>query len=159
MSAIIISAFFCCGKTTFANNHPEMKVIDMEGEDWLKTKKGVFNPKWPNNYIQAIKGNLNKYDVIFVSSNGSVRSALAKEKIPYVLVYPENTPECYNEWNKRCCSRGTPRLWECFISTHWQKVLHYFKQDPSAIRHYKLQANEYLDTVVMKELELRNTGK
>lgn len=43
---------------------------------------------FPSNYIEYIKENMDKADIIFVSSQQSVRNALVENKIHFTLYYP-----------------------------------------------------------------------
>ena len=56
----------------------------------------VNNPDFPNNFIQYIKENIGKVDVIFVDSDIKIRQWLNEAKIKFVTVYPWSS--CLQEW-------------------------------------------------------------
>ena len=56
----------------------------------------VDNPNFPDNFIQYIKDNIGKVDVIFVDSNIRIRQWLDKAKIKFVTIYPWSS--CLQEW-------------------------------------------------------------
>lgn len=56
----------------------------------------VDNPDFPNNFIQYIKENIGKVDVIFVDSDVRIRRWLNDAKINFVIVYPWS--DCLQEW-------------------------------------------------------------
>ena len=56
----------------------------------------VDNPDIPNNFIQYIKENIGKVDVIFVDSDIRIRQWLNEAKIKFVTVYPWSS--CLQEW-------------------------------------------------------------
>lgn len=92
----IISAFPGTGKTYCCNKYKgtNVKILDSDSSEfsWIKDKNGnntkERNPKFPNNYIEHIKENIGKVDIIFVSSHDIVRKALKDNNIDYILVYP-----------------------------------------------------------------------
>lgn len=111
---MIISGFAGIGKTTFAKNHPDIS-IDLESSNykWIfdesirnintEERKGlcdkVFNPKWPLNYINAIKDANKKYDFVFISIDEDVRDILRDENIRYFVAFP--MIDCKNEYIER----------------------------------------------------------
>lgn len=66
----------------------------------------VDNPNCPNNFIQYIKENIGKVDVIFVDSDIRIRQWLDKAKIKFVTVYPWNS--CLSEWVGRMYLQDYP---------------------------------------------------
>ena len=56
----------------------------------------VNNPDFPNNFIQYIKKNIGKVDVIFVDGDIRIRQWLNKAKIKFVTIYPCN--DLLQEW-------------------------------------------------------------
>ena len=127
METKIFSIFPACGKTWLYEHQDDygLKILDSDssqfswlnkeyedpdvviiGENEIKPlihKNKVRNPEFPDNYIKYIKENIGKYDCIFVSSHASVRKALDKEGIDFVVVYPESS--CKAEWVGRCFIR------------------------------------------------------
>lgn len=66
----------------------------------------VDNPDFPDNFIQYIKENIGKVDVIFVDSDIRIRQWLDKAKIKFVTVYPWNS--CLSEWVGRMYLQDYP---------------------------------------------------
>lgn len=116
---MIISGFAGIGKSTMAKNHPD-KVIDLESSNFkwafdesvkdmdVEERKGVSNktlhPDWPNNYIQAIKENSQKYDFVFISMDMDVRNILDSENIRYFVAYP--SLDCKDDYIARYRARN-----------------------------------------------------
>ena len=119
MDTKIYSVFPACGKTWLYEHQEDydLKILDSDSsqfswieyplinKDYKQGKESVKlrNPDFPNNYIKHIKENIGKYDCIFVSSHASVRAALDKEGIDFIIVYPEVS--CKTEWVGRCFIR------------------------------------------------------
>ncbi|MCH7928756.1 MAG: hypothetical protein IID03_12385, partial [Candidatus Dadabacteria bacterium] len=86
-NTLVISAFPATGKSYFKNRVGK-NVLDSDSSKFSWLKKGVRHPDFPDNYIQHIKDNLGKVDIILVSSHKIVREALVKNGIQFVLMYP-----------------------------------------------------------------------
>lgn len=79
---VIISAFPGCGKSTaFSKLKKKYKILDSDSSTFDKKD-------FPNNYINHIKENIGKIQIIFISSHESVRNELKKEGIYYTIYYP-----------------------------------------------------------------------
>ena len=118
MDTKVYSIFPACGKTWLYEHQEDydLKILDSdssyfswtytnidENDNTIRGVRKVRNPDFPNNYIKHIKENIGKYDCIFVSSHASVREALDKEDIDFIIVYPEWS--CKAEWIGRCFIR------------------------------------------------------
>lgn len=78
----IISAFPGCGKTTtYVKLKDTYKILDLESSFFDKKE-------FPKNYVQKIKEEMGKADIIFVSSHDKVIKTLQEEGIEYLLYYP-----------------------------------------------------------------------
>lgn len=91
MRTKIISAFPGCGKSFYFNNNKDITLDSDSSEfswilDYGFTKQR--HPNFPQNYIDHIKENIGKYDVIFVSTHKEVREALLDNCIYFSTVYP-----------------------------------------------------------------------
>ena len=125
---MIISAFPACGKTYAFDKMKNIKglnvldsdsskfswmyITDEEYEfknrgkhDYKERKIKVRNPEFPNNYIEHIKENIGKVDIIFVSSHKVVRDALSESGLRWSLVIPKK--ECLTSWVGRAYMRGS----------------------------------------------------
>lgn len=129
MKATIISAFPACGKSYFYENFQNCfnGILDSDSSEfsWVKDKDDnntdVRNPDFPNNYIQHIKDNLDKVDIIFVSSHEVVRQTLEDNDINYILVYPDKSLK--EKWIERFKKRGNNDGFINFISLNWDNFI------------------------------------
>jgi hypothetical protein len=125
MDTLIISAFPGTGKTYFYNNSNK-RVLDSDSSNFSWIDGGgigpsVRNPEFPQNYIDHIKENIGKYDIILVSSHKEVRESLVKNGIKFTLIYPERNLK--DEYLQRYINRGSDdkfigimyRNWDLFI--------------------------------------------
>ena len=108
--AIIICGFPGVGKTSVANNRTNILDAEYSAFSWNWNPENLEkgrerNPEFPHNYIRFIKENMDKYDVILVSSHKVVRDALKAEGIQYIIVAPECW--CKNEYMIRYLQRGS----------------------------------------------------
>ena len=79
----VISAFFGCGKTTATLKLKDKKrILDLDASLF-------YNNNFPKNYIDCLKENIDKYDIIFVSSHEIIRGEMNKNNIEYILYYPD----------------------------------------------------------------------
>ena len=125
----IISAFPGCGKTYCFNKYKDtdIKILDSDSSEfsWLKDKNGnntkERNPEFPINYINHIKENIGKVDIIFVSSHDLVRKALEDNSINYILVYP--ILNCKENYIHRYINRGNDISFIDFISKNYDKFI------------------------------------
>jgi hypothetical protein len=129
VKAVVISTFPACGKTTYSENQAETnpgRIIldsDSSGFSWIKKPDGsnsdVRDPIFPRNYVLHIQENLERAEIVFVSSHKIVRSALSDSGIPYFLVFPGNALK--GEWIKRMRRRGNDEKFVNFIVENWEK--------------------------------------
>ena len=126
---VIISGFPGVGKSHYFNRckHIENMCLDSDSSkfSWIKDEVGINtkerNPEFPKNYIEHIKSNIGKVDVIFVSSHKVVREALEKEGLNYYLVYPKR--EDKTEYIRRYRKRGNDENFIQFISANWDEFI------------------------------------
>lgn len=153
--AAIISAFPACGKSylaKYSNPYTYGKIIldnDSSNFSWLEP--GVRNPAFPENYVQYIKDNMDKADIIFISSHKVLREALYANHISFSAVIPDEQ-RCRNEWVARCFLRGnTPE----FIHTmydNWDKwlgeIIEESKKYPEMKGLYRLGRDDYMSNII-----------
>lgn len=155
---VVVSAFPCCGKTyAFKNYQDKYSILDSDSSkfSWiyeaekdkygntLRGVKRVRNPEFPNNYIEHIKENIGKVDIIFVSSHLQVREAMEEAGIRYCTVYPQK--EMLNEWVGRMYRRGSSDDFIKFQIEHWDEFMHKITFEPYGFGICRLGNNEYLD--------------
>ena len=124
--AVVISGFPGIGKSYTAMNEDSFKILDSDSSNFSWIKIGVRNPDFPNNYIEHIKLNMYKADIIFVSSHEEVRNALIKNGIDFTLVYPHKSLK--NIYLARYEQRGSSKEFIEFISNNWDKFLDEIEQ-------------------------------
>ena len=135
---LVISAFPGCGKSHFFRNNKDMEVLD---SDSSKFDKAHF----PQNYIEHIKSNLGKVDIIMVSSHKEVRDELVKNKIPFTLVYP--SPEIKEEYIQRYIDRGNTSAFVDLLNKNWNSWINELEEQEGCNK-IKLKEGQYLSEVI-----------
>ncbi len=107
----IISAFPGCGKSHLFKNNKDKIVLDSDSSKFDKTN-------FPQNYIQHIKDNIGKADIILVSSHKEVRDELVKNLIDFTLVYPDIDSK--EEYIQRYIQRGSPESFINLLNNNWE---------------------------------------
>ena len=135
----------------YAKGLEEDGKIHLMGNDYFvekfsQTDLKERNPEFPANYIQHIKDNFGKVDVIFVSSHLEVRKALQEAEIEYVTVYPDT--DLIEEWVGRMYLRKSP---EPFIEAqikNWDKFTKGIDSEPHGKYVHRLKPRQYLSDVL-----------
>lgn len=144
---VVISAYPCCGKTyAFENYQDKYSMLDSDSSNfsWIYVDgEKIRNPDFPKNYIQHIKDNIGKVDIIFVSSHLQVREAMEETGIRYCTVYPKK--EMLNEWVGRMYRRGNDENFIKFQIDHWDEFVNNIQFEPYGFGICRLGNNEYLD--------------
>lgn len=152
MKTIIISAFPGTGKTYFYEKYKnsDIKVLDSDSSNfsWIKDKNGnnttKRNPDFPQNYINHIKENIGKADIIFVSSHDIVRQSLYDNGIKYIVAYPDN--DCKDEYLERYRNRGNTEEFINMMNKNWDKFINGMKNDKGAHMKWILGINQFIDS-------------
>lgn len=105
------------------------------------------NPDFSNNYINYIKENIGKVDVIIVDSDIKVRQLLNEAKIKFVTVYPWSS--CLQEW--------IGRMYLCDYSDFiirnringWHHEMKY--KEPLGDKLIKLSHGEYINEKLIEK--------
>ena len=120
MIGTIISGFPGIGKTTLSKKFPN-EVVDMESSNykWIYfdedvayqdselikgTENRELNPNWPNNYLEAILSNMQRYKYVLIVQGEDVRDLLDEHSIDYTLAFP--SPQSKSEYVERYRTRG-----------------------------------------------------
>lgn len=142
--SIIISAFFCCGKT-YMHQHPELSkysMIEIE-ESIAGTPKNVYI----KTYIDKLKDSIGKYDVILVTMQGFVLDFLNRNSLQYCYVYPEINKKCFAEWGRRNMQRSDAYKWG-LRSLFIRDSLLSIKRDSHVKHHFILKSDQYLSDIL-----------
>ncbi|WP_039240936.1 hypothetical protein [Clostridium botulinum] len=147
-NTIIISGFPAVGKSYLFNNKNELKILDSDSSQISWISEGVRHPNFPQNYIEHIKDNIGKADIILVSSHKVVRDALKSNNIDYVIVYPSITLK--NEYIQRYKERGNNEGFINMIDENWDSFISEIEEEtfPTKLR---LWGGQYLKDIFIKK--------
>lgn len=127
--------------------------IFKEYTKWNSVKKR--NPNFVKDYINHIKENIGRVDIIFVSSHLEVRQALQDNGIEYYTVYPSKN--MLNEWVGRMYLRGNDSEFIDKQIEMWDKNIGNIDNEPHGKFVYRLNANgDYIGPVVEDIIEDSN---
>jgi hypothetical protein len=145
VKTVVISGFPGVGKSHAFRKNTDLIVLDSDSSLFSWTSPGVRHPEFPQNYISHIKSNIGNAHIILVSSHKVVRDALRKNKIEYVLVYPDKSLKL--EYIDRYVNRGSPEGFLKMIDLNWSDFIEELEAEeyPTKI---KLQKGEYLGDVL-----------
>ncbi len=156
---IIIAGFATCGKSVLGKKYNN--VIDLESSNYkynntniqnipVEERKGTkreLNKEWPNNYYNAIKEAVKKYDVVLVQLKPEHFDYFDKNDIKYSIAYPN-----INNWEEvreKCINRGNNENW----INRLEQVFIPFYED-SIKRNYEklyiINKDENLESVLIK---------
>ncbi len=135
---LVISAFPGCGKSHFFRNNKDKEVLDSDSSKFDKVH-------FPQNYIEHIKSNLGKVDIIMVSSYKEVRDALVENDIPFTLVYP--SIEIKDEYIKRYIDRGNNDSFVELLNKNWELWLNELEEQIGCDK-IRLKEGQYLSDVI-----------
>ncbi len=105
-------------------------------EEWRK-----LNPLWPQNFMNQLLENLQKYDVILMPANDEIISYLEESKLDYLLCYPK--AECKSIYMKRYWERGSNEEWIRNMEENFEQNVQGF--DEHACKKIILEGNETLE--------------
>jgi hypothetical protein len=134
---LLCAGFPAVGKS-YLYNHSKLKVLD---SDSSKFDKAFF----PENYIDHIKVNLGKVDIILISSHKVVREALVKENMHFTLVYPNI--DLKQEFIERYKQRGSPESFIKLVGDNWTEWIKQL-QNQNGCKKIELSTGQYLKDVI-----------
>lgn len=144
---IVISAFPGTGKTFLFNNF-EMVMLDSDSSKFSHTSDGIApNPDFPLNYVEHIRSQIGKTDLIMVSTHKVVREALTKAKIPFSLIFPER--ENKEEYLGRYRMRGSPTGLIEILDKNWDTFLDEL-EGQKCFKKIRLGAGMFLSDVLFE---------
>lgn len=137
IKAQLISAFPGTGKTYFFNNTNKI-VLDSDSSKFDKKE-------FPQNYINYIKSNINKADIILISSHKEVRDALVVNNLYFTLVYPDK--KLKEDYVLRYVNRKSPEAFISLIKNNWNLWIDELK-DQKNCNHVILKSNQYISDII-----------
>lgn len=146
-NALIVSGFPGVGKTTLFNQNKGLVLLDSDSTNfsWADAEKKIRHYDWPNNYIEHIKDNLNKADLIFVSSHDVVRKALVASSLKFFLVYPGL--EMKDEYIRRYVDRGSSEGFVKLLRANYENWIAELSSQNGCV-HVVLNSGQYLSDVL-----------
>lgn len=134
---LLYAGFPGIGKSYLFNN-TNLKVLDSDSS--------TFNKEFfPQNYIEHIKKNIGKVDIILISSHEVVRDALVKEKMMFNLVYPYDNLK--DEYLKRYKQRGSNDGFIKLIGNNWNEWILQLRKQKDC-NHIVLKSGQYLSDII-----------
>lgn len=130
----IISCFPGTGKTYYQQNSP-LRVLDSDSSTFDKEH-------FPQNYLEHIKENIGKVDVILVSTHEEIRHAMRVAGIVYTLVYPH--ANCKDEYLQRYIDRGSPDSFVQLMEENWYQFLESCWEDYGYAYMIELNEGQFL---------------
>jgi hypothetical protein len=138
LNTMVISAFPGCGKSHYFRSNKNKIVLDSDSSTFDKSD-------FPRNYIEHIKSNIGKADVIMVSSHKEVREALVENGIFFTLVYPE--PSIKEEYIQRYIDRGSPESFVNLLTNNWNNWISELEEQVGCDK-ITLKEGQYLSDVI-----------
>lgn len=136
-NTILCTAFPGTGKSHFYNNSDKI-VLDSDSSN--------FDKKYfPQNYIEHIKKNIGKADIILISSHDVVRNALVKEKLDFVLVFPDISLK--DEYLQRYKDRGSDENFIKLLDKNWEGWITEL-QNREGCKKIILKSGQYISDVM-----------
>lgn len=137
-NAKIISAFCGTGKTYLVSRNPDF----LEFECW----KYSDSPEFPDNICEDILLHYGNAEIIFISTNPVVISALWNRGIKDVtMIIPEISLKC--EYLERFVARGSPQDFIGAIAVYWETWL-LEASNNKMVKHVFLKSGQYIDDVL-----------
>lgn len=78
----VIAGFPGIGKTTYAEDHPDLIIYDSDSSQFPKDET------WPQNYIEHIQSKIGKADIVFTSTHDIVLKAMKDAEIDFAVFIP-----------------------------------------------------------------------
>jgi hypothetical protein len=108
----------------------------------------LINQIFLENYIEHIKSNLGKADIIMVSSHKEVRDALVENEIEFTLVYPD--PNIKEEYIQRYIDRGSPESFVNLLTNNWETWIDELSEQVGCEK-ITLNKGQYISDVVNRK--------
>jgi hypothetical protein len=147
MKTRVISGFPGVGKSTLFGLSVNLTVLDSDSSrfSWANEAERIRHPQWPANYIEHIRENRGKADIILVSSHDVVRDALVEAGIEFELVYPG--AEMKAEYIKRYVDRGNSPAFVKLLEANYETWIAGLMNQSGCV-HRPLGPGQYLSDVL-----------
>lgn len=146
---LVIAGFPGTGKSYFFNNNTDYNVLDSDSSNFSWLEPGVRHPEFPNNYMQHIKENIGKVDIIFVSTHDVVRKALRDNNIEHYIVCPDIS--CKEEYINRYKQRGNDSKFIELMENKWDDFINGILVEYPGIQ--TLKQGETISTIIDKIID------
>ena len=130
----LISAFPGVGKSYLFKTNKNKVILDSDSSKFDKKH-------FPDNYIQHIKKNIGKADIICISSHKEVRDTLVENQLFFTLVYPERSLK--KEYVERYKERGNDDNFVKLLEKNWGSWMDEL-ENQKGCKHVRLKSGEYL---------------
>ena len=138
VETLVVSAFPGCGKSHLFRNKGEKKILDSDSSKFNKSE-------FPQNYIEHIKSNIGRVDIILVSSHKEVRDALVNEGISFTLVYP--IKDIKDQYIQRYIDRGNDGKFVDLLKQNWDTWTDEL-ENQRGCKKIELESGQYLSNVI-----------
>lgn len=149
--AMVVCGFPGIGKSSVANNRVNLVDAESSAYSWIwdaekPEEAPKRNPRFPENYIEAIQEERSVYqhDFVFVSCHKEVREALIYAGIPYIVVAP--SLELKNEYMIRYLQRGSSTEFIEKLYEKWDEYLKEIAKEDAPV--IWLKSGQYLSDVI-----------
>ena len=115
----------------------------------------VDNPNFPDNFVQYIKENIGKVDIIFVDSNIRIRQWLNEAKIKFVTIYPWSS--CLPEWIGRMYLQDYPDIIIRNKINGWEHETYPVKE-PYGDQLFRLSYGKYISERLINDCFILDYG-
>lgn len=151
---MIYSVFPGLGKSYTARVTMAGKAIDAESSkfQWLdydhhneEKNKGKLknkNPEWPENYIEFIKEQNTKDQIVLISAQPEILNKLGQQGIPFKTITPDVSTK--NQIMERYEIRGNNKHFINMMSSNFEKFITSMDTNAYASDHLKLKENHRL---------------
>lgn len=143
MGATVVSGFPGVGKSYLFDHAGELTILDSDSSQFSWREPGIYNTRFPINYMEHIQANKDTCDLLLVSSHGVVRNALIKAQIKFTIVYP--SVEMKEEFIQRYLERGSTVGFIELVSQMWEEWISEIEAiDSEFVTKIKLEPGQYL---------------
>ena len=131
---LLLSAFPGSGKSHLFRNNEDLEILDSDSSTFDKSD-------FPSNYIEHIKKNIGKVDIICISSHKEVRDALVENELDFTLVYPKM--ELKDEYIQRYKDRGNEDSFVALLEKNWETWIGELEEQEGC-KKIELDSGEFL---------------